>query len=312
MLWAIGRIVMPMDAMLHDRAAELVDRLAAADAPDMDETIALKRVEGLPMAIRAAAADRDQAVRLAALELIADLGRPVVPEDEAADLPERLAPYIADPPAVAALVEALDDPDPDVRGAAATAMALGALDLTVRNFTPQILAAAERFPTTDGMALLLGKTGAEAARRMLHENEVLAGVSDEETRAARARLGDRAAEQSLIEDYAGATEPEDVARPALRLGYVATLRAVLTLARDMRTAASYAWRGDARRSVRVHLIEALHIALPEAEPLWPPFYRPEGDEYYETVERWITQNLGVTWVQPRPDFLWQHDAPVVR
>jgi hypothetical protein len=63
--------------------------------------------------------------------------------------------------------------------------------------------------------------------------------------------------------------------------------------------------------MRVHIIEGLNRAFPTEPVFWRPFYRPEGDSYYETIENWITENLGVTWDQPRPEFLYQEDAPVL-
>jgi len=63
--------------------------------------------------------------------------------------------------------------------------------------------------------------------------------------------------------------------------------------------------------MRVHIIEGLHRAFPTEPVFWPPQFKPSDDSYYEAIEKWITDNLGVTCDQPRPAFLYQEDAPVL-
>ena len=286
----------------------ILARLDDGQAFGTDEVIRCKRVPDLIPDVIASLRGRPQRTRQAGLLFLVDLGRPVVKAE--GELPERLAPLVDDPAVVAHLVTLLTEPAPDLRNGACLTLVNEVPDPLVRDHIPAILDGIRRYPATDGAALLLGKTGADAARVLMLATPDLCDRSAGDNLAAFARLGDRTAEDALIDAYRKGVDPREKADTALRLGYVGTLRCVLTLARDVRTPEAYVWHSLSRRSMRVHVIEGLHRALPIEPLLWPPFFKPQDDSYYEAIEAWLTRNLAVTWDRSRPEFLYEEDAPL--
>lgn len=130
-----------------------------------------------------------------------------------------------------------------------------------------------------------------------------------ESMLALAKLGDKKAEKKVLEKYEDAHGPKKKAEAALDLGYVATDKTVMALARDIRTTEVYIWLAQSRRSMRVHIIMGLHRAFPTEPVFFPPIIKPKDDSYYEKVEQWLTNRLGVTWDRPRPPFLYEEEAP---
>jgi hypothetical protein len=223
--------------------------------------------------------------------------------------PPTPGPLVDDPLVVRELVARLGDPVRDVRGAAAALLVERVPDGLVRDHSAAIIAAVGKQPATDNAALLLGKTGAAAAEKLLRGEAALRDAAPLETRAALGRLGDRQAEAEVIEACQREKDPQRRAQLLPGLGYMATVQSVLYLAREIRTPESYVWVMKARRSMRIHVIEALHRAFPAERVFWRPPLKPDGDAYYEAVEAWIARNLGVTWSTPRPPFLYEEDAP---
>ena len=125
----------------------------------------------------------------------------------------------------------------------------------------------------------------------------------------RARLGDEKAEDALYEAYYGTEGVRQKGELAKRLGYAATERLVAVLADEIRSPDVYLWNQRSRKSLRVHVIEGLHLAFPAEPVFWKPFFRPEDDSYYEAIEVWLVAKLGTTWERERPEFLYQEDAP---
>lgn len=288
----------------------VLKRIHVSEGFTTQEVLQYQRDTALTEDLIQVAPEQPPGARRALLELLTDLGRPrLEPEGE---LPERLAPIVDDPRIVAYLVRALADNDSDLRNRAATTLVNEVPDLLIRNHSLEIIDSVRSEPTLDGAALLLGKTGAEFARATILAIDEVRAAEPDETRAALARLGDRDAENAVIDAYRRTTDPDEKAETTRRLGYVATLRCVLALARDIRTNESYVWVMESRRSMRVHIIEALHQAFPTVPVFWRPFFKPEDDSYYETIEKWLTDNLGVKWDHPRPEFLYEEDAPAPR
>lgn len=246
--------------------------------------------------------------RAAGLRLLMELGRPVEPPK--GELPAAFAPYIAAPAVVAALARGLSDDAEEVRRVASDALVEQVTDLQLRTHGHDIERVVEERPGIDNAALLLGKVGSDSARRLLLGTSAIRDSSESATQLALAKLGERPAEEAVIAAYQAAS-PQEKARLARRLGYVGTVRALLTLARDLRNPDSYVWTAGSRRSVRVHVIEGLRTALPTETIFWAPPWKPSHDSYYEQIEAWVTANLGVTWERPRPPFLYEQDAPIL-
>lgn len=291
--------------------ATVLTQLETGDDFTTEQVLHLKLVPQLIPALLKKMPELPTRTRRTAFELLMDLGRPVL--EETAELPERFAPYVHDPLIVNYLVQALADDDSAIQDRASAVLVHEVPSLLMHNHTSAIIEQIRRIPSLDRAALLLGKTDTEVAYRLLTTNEILREANpEEEIQAALGRLGNRDAEHKVITAYLSAQDPKEKADRAFLLGYMQTIRAVLTLARDIRTSESYVWRMQSRRSMRVHIIEALHQAFLTEPIFWRPFYKPEDDSYYEAIEEWLTRNLGVTWDQPRPEFLYEEDAPILR
>ena len=289
------------------RVTEIIAQLADDYEFETDELLEIHRQPSLITELVAAAPAQTAKIRLALTAMLIELGCPALPEEN--DLPERFGPHISSPLVVKYLIDALTDEDLEIRTLAGEALANEVPDFLLRNHTLRLIDLIRENPGINNAVLLLGKTGAEAARRLLVTNQVLRHANPPQTQMALGRLGDRDAEQSVIAAFFNVEDPRGRANEALRLGYMATPKAILTLAREMRTPVTYVWKVESKRSMRVHIIEGLNKAFPTEPVFWRPFYRPEDDSYYDTIENWITENLGVTWDQPRPAFLYQEDAP---
>lgn len=284
------------------------EQLEAGTGPSTREIVAAKAVpDAAGLLIERIAGWTATGSRVTALGVLADLGAPLVQRAEG--FPSTPGPLIDDPLVIRELVARLGDAVRDVRGAAASLLVERASDGMVRDHSTEIIATIRKQPATGGAALLLGKTGATAAEKLLRGTPAVSDAEPLETRAALGRLGDMQAEASLIEACRKERDPEARAQLSSLLGYMATPRAILYLAREIRTPDSYVWVMNARRSMRIHVIEALHRAFPSERLFWPPPFKPDGDAYYDAVESWITKNLGVTWSKPRPPFLYEEDAP---
>jgi hypothetical protein len=113
----------------------------------------------------------------------------------------------------------------------------------------------------------------------------------------------------LIEEYRKEKRDGPKREQAAMLGFVATPKAILALARDLRNPMTYEWNQMSRRSFRVHVIEGLGKAYPMEPLLWKPDGTPRDDRYYDGIEAWAEAKLGVTWDTPRPPFLYEMEAP---
>jgi hypothetical protein len=246
-------------------------------------------------------------MRKVGLELISQLGSPELSAHPGE--PARIAPYIRDPGVVKYLVRALTDEDRAVRKEASGMLARQVTAELLRDDTEEILKAVRHRPgLTDG-ALLLGRVGSHQAAMLLRSDRELKEASPEDTDCALARLGDWGAEDRMLARYEEAKTHQEKKRYFLFLGCMATPRALLTLARAIRTPESYMWNMRSRRSMRVHVIEGLHLAFLTEPLFWAPWTKPSNDEYYQEIETWLVRHLGVDWKEPRPPFLYEEDAP---
>jgi len=287
----------------------IIRRLEAGESFGTSEIMQYQNDSNIISGLAESMQGRSAEYRSATAEMLVDLGRPEIPAQ--GSLPARQAPYVNNIEVVGQLVSMLEDPDSNVRNLASEALLEEVPDPIIRNYTAEIIENVRKHPDTDLGALLLGKTGAEAAGRLIRSDPLIRDASLEDTHLALARLGDREAEDSFIQAFKEAARPSELAEAARQLGYLATVRATLTLAQDIRNPGVYVWRMQSERSVRLHIIEGLHLIFLTEEIFFKPFFKPEDDSYYEGIERWITENLGVTWDQPRPPFLYEEDAPIL-
>jgi hypothetical protein len=297
--------------MTSPPAPHVVERLERGESFSTREMMSLDRAQVIPELI--AALSREDPARRArlgrgAMELLVDLGRPIIPPSE--DGPQRPAPIVNDPEVVRFLVSTLNDPDPDVRNYAATILSTQTPGTVLRQNETVLLEALRRHPGTTGAVLMLGRTGSKEARELIESSETMRAVSPDDTEIALARLGDKEAEARVMAAYRSAADVEEKGRQAVRVGYIASREAILALASDMRTSEFYVWRMASRRSLRIHIIEGLNRAFLSEPVFWKPFYKPESDAYYERIEAWLVARTGIRWPHPRPPFLYEEDAPL--
>ena len=208
-----------------------------------------------------------------------------------------------------ALIEALDDGNPDVRRTAADLLEKLFDEGTVRKFGPQIVEVERKVKSSDAM-LLLGKTGMKEAALLLQEEKIFRSTSAWETEMALARLGDKECETKFISEYKTEKNLRDKAQLALRLGYIGTENTSRTLAEDLRTP-EIVHAGDTH-SLRLDIIRALGMSFPDEPALWnlsPLSPVPPDDTYYERIERWAEQKFNISWDKPRPPLFFSFGSP---
>ena len=248
------------------------------------------------------------AEKLEALPYLAEVGGQHQPAE--GEAPGRFGPFLVEDRLVAVMTEALASPSSEIRDAAGKILALDTPDTLVRNHAAPLEKALAAFPGISHRELLLGKLGSRRALEMLRASHSAANSDSLDLRAALGRLRDHARENSLILAYGKEIEPSEKRQYAWYLGYMAQPASVLALARDLRTPFAYEWNQTAKRSFRIHVIAALSLAYPREPVLWPPVFRPEGDEYYARIEAWAEKVLGVEWTRPRPPFLYEQEVPM--
>ena len=248
-------------------------------------------------------------LRLSSLDVIIDLGRPVIPEDKETTTPERPGQIVSHPVVIDYLVELLNDGDREIRSKACVALAQLVPSSLLQPHKKALLGAIQQHPSMDGALLLLGKTDSPEALEILDKNEALSSTSEDDVIMVRARLGDQKAEDALLRAYADITDPREKGALAPRLGYVASQNTKMLLAKEIRTPDFYYWNKQSRRSLRIYIIEALHLSFPQEPLFWKPFFTPSNDVYYEKIEKWLEEKLEIEWERPRPPFLYEEAAP---
>lgn len=198
------------------------------------------------------------------------------------------------------LVEvATSDADKEVRSYAANLLVERVPSPYIAVHAAAIIKAAEEGKTMS--ILLLGKTGAAEAKRLLQPEGKLGKVGGDLAKAALARLGDAAASKDFVDTYQLEKDPVKKADLAKTLGYIGDAACVLALARDMRTPVIYE-TGGVVKSLRVDIVEALSDAYPNESVFWWRGVQgyEEIDAWYDGAEKWLEGHLGVTWSTPRP------------
>lgn len=252
-----------------------------------------------------------QSMRTDAIENIADLGRQWV--EPKGDSLGQLGPFLADEFIVGATIAAVaSSTDMDFLNAATKILATKTPDSLLRNHALELESALAKHPNLRWKGLLIGKLGNRRGLKVIQGSKSYLEGNPSEALAVLGKLGDTEAERKLIEEYHAEKDGTQKEGLAQLLGYMATPKALNTLAADLRTPFTYAWNQMAQRSFRLHVIEALSLAYPFEPLLWRPRYRPTGDAYYEQIENWAVKTLGVTFTRPRPPFLYQEDAPMRR
>lgn len=289
---------------LHE---SILKRLDTGDSFSSRETMEFHRQPDAAARLFAAIQHGEVQRRQAGLRLLIQIGRAVIPAE--GNRPEVLGPIVDNPAVLKALLEMLTDPDEDVRRQSCVTLADLVPGDLIRPHAGAILAALKRYPSTDGALILLGKTGTPDALRLLEEIPEIGQASPENVRLVQARLGEREAEAAEIRAYGATSDPRAKAEAARRLGYIGTRQTVIVLARDIRMPLTYVWLVKSERSFRLHIIEGLHLAFMHEPIFWRPYFKPSDDYYYEKIEKWLTDHLGVTWDHPRPPFLYEEDSP---
>lgn len=293
--------------MTSPLSESILKRLDAADSFSSREAMEFRRQPDAVARLYSAIQHGEVQRRQAGLRLLIQIGKAVIPAE--GSQPEVPGPIVDNPAVVKALLEMLTDPDGDVRRQSCVTLAGLVPGDLIHPHAGAILAALKRYPSTDGALILLGKTGTPDALRLLEERPEIGQASPEDVRLVRARLGEREAEAAEIRAYGAASDPRARADAARRLGYIGTRQTVTVLARDIRTPLTYVWLVKSERSFRLHVIEGLHLAFMHEPIFWRPYFKPSDDSYYEKIEKWLTDHLGVTWDHPRPPFLYEEDSP---
>lgn len=256
----------------------------------------MERLRTLPDEKQAACIDRFDA-----------LGAAIVAGD--ADGKPAFAPYISNLFLIQGLVEFLGDKGEDVREAAVRRIFEDVPDLYLRNFGKEVAENLVAYPQTSRAAQILAKTGSERALTLIRNNRAIREQDESWTLQALAKLGDTAKEDILIERYRKEKDEGEKRELALMLGFVATPKTILALARDLRNPMTYEWNQTSLRSFRVHVIQGLSRAYPMEPLLWKPNGTPRDDRYYGSIEAWAETKLDVGWDAPRPPFLYEMEAP---
>ena len=289
---------------------ELLDSLATEGIPGNDQLISLHQDPALRSELIARFHDVDAAMQPALLELMIELGRPIIPAQ--GDIPRRLGPIVDQLDMIEFFISCLGHPTLELRKTAAEALALLTPADALAAYCKKIVAHIAKYPDTENAVRVIGKCPGDPSRELILHEPRLTQASPDDAIMVRARLGDTAAQQALLDAYADAAGPGEKAALALRLGYSATPQAISLLATQLRSPEAYIWNQQSRRSLRIHIIAGLHEAFPREALLWPPFFDPEDDSYYEQIEQWAETTLGQTWHRPRPPFLYQESAPTGR
>lgn len=246
--------------------------------------------------------------RVNAVPFASDLGRIMIPAESV--FPERPGPVITEPLVIKYLVDQLDAREKEIRNPACIALAALVPEKFLQQYQEVIIPALLEYPGTDGAIILLGKIDSPKSIELLNKPEIRAASADD-TEMALARLGDRKAEQSIIDSYNQSDSVQLKAQLACRLGYIGSKKAIELLAKKIRTPDYYEWHPPAIRSLRLHIIEGLHLAYMEEEIFWQPLISPEDDSYYENIENWLKKKLNISWEVEPPDFLYQIESPIM-
>lgn len=196
------------------------------------------------------------------------------------------------------------DPDQEVRNEAAEILVESVPDVYVRAYCKEIVVAARKWPFYHSIRLL-GKTGCAEAMELLRSDPSWMFQNDLATEAALAKLGDTSLSAKIVDAFRKERDAFRKAQLAQRLGYIGDAASAVALAREIRSGVIYD-RGGFRRALRADIVQALSRIYPNSEVFWlRPMERPTGDAWYEGVEKWLKDYLGMEWSEARPPFFYE-------
>ena len=165
---------------------------------------------------------------------------------------------------------------------------------------------------TEEAFLLAAKAKPPAAKEPVEEladKDEWKGV--EAVEIAKAALGDESLEAKFIEAVAeaeAAGDAEAFTRSIGTLGLIGTPRCLTEIGSRMRTPIVFEVPGAFEKSARLNVMEALLYNFPDRPILYPNNVATDAD--YLAVERFCETQLGVTFEQPRPEFLTYFGHPI--
>ena len=212
-------------------------------------------------------------------------------------------------------VRHLSDREASVRNLACYHLYDGVPDVSLRDFTDEILEAIRSHPEPSWAARLVGKLGCASARDLLKVPEIVQKMTPQEPvpkgeernivsearrverrnlmkrldiEAALARLGDRDLEWKFIEGFRNRTK-EDWWMWLQYLGYIGSPGCVVELARGF-LEEPYSPNVGGGRTAWQRYAEALHEALPYEPALWF-FHESGGRRNYNDMTVWAKEYL---------------------
>ncbi|UCG32723.1 MAG: hypothetical protein JSU68_13785, partial [Phycisphaerales bacterium] len=220
-------------------------------------------------------------------------------------------PYIDSSAMLDLLMAAIEDEDERLPGPALKLMDKHARPEDVQRFTNRLMAVAPRLGGAE-FCRLLGVTDSPEVIPILEEIDARGPgykVPDE----VWARLGNREIEERLIAEFEQEPDCRAKGYKALVLGYVGTRRCAEALAAELRSPLAVRGPSD-EYSLRYRLLQSLG-KIYASEPLFTSelalivarhdeyAQSGRGDDYFDRVEKWCGENLGVRYTKERPPFL---------
>ncbi|MHC4201513.1 MAG: hypothetical protein ACYSU0_16110 [Planctomycetota bacterium] len=204
----------------------------------------------------------------------------------------------------ASLVRGLDDESGEVIGEATRLLTERVDESAIRKLSAKIVESVARRGNWHAI-LLLGRTGSREAERLLRKDERFRRYPVRKTDLALAKLGDEALQARFIDEYRKEPDPTKKWRLAhYGLAYIGSDLCCRALAEDLRTPLIVVGGNRSETSLRVWLVKALHLALPDERVLRRPYRAPEDDSYYVGIEKWAEARYGIVWKRPRPPFFY--------
>jgi HEAT repeat protein len=288
-------------------ARELVQQIAAGLGIDDEQLATLRNTKGGTDRLVDWAVHGSLLERKSALRALAEMEPRLVKVQHRL----RVDPHLRNAKINAQFISSLSDPDADVRNTAAATVTRLLPDSAIQARAEDIVAAAERFDIDD-IALILGRTGSPKAKAVLISDPKFRRTNAHATDLALARLGDKPIEDKLIQAFANARAADRMASAARDLGYVGSQRCAQVLAQAMRSDVVRVLPSGRKTSIRIDIIKALSRIFPDEQLLWQPVDPAESDTYYEQIEKWCQNRLGVKWDRERPPFLYETVVPIPR
>jgi hypothetical protein len=153
----------------------------------------------------------------------------------------------------------------------------------------------------DGILLAIAKAKPGKAKDVLEKMLLSPNwANNESALVAAGALGDEKAERYLTDKFLKATEPDEKIHFAKLLGYMGTRNAGVVLASEMRTDMIKLMPRVYTRSVRLDIVNALHLMHPDKVILFEN--EVNDDAAYEKIENFCIEQYGVKWSKNRPPF----------